>query len=369
MSRGPSPYQKEPLLVPARKPSEVEEIKVSSTVEEPVQVAEKANGKSRARMRSGCLILEDEEIPAEPLQDCGESKVDTMAAAPNKEPSTGGSSAVEPSKGPEEATAGQGVSSISEEHQASASSSATEPLPAAAASSTAIVEDAAPATTSSASATASAVAGPELEVVQQPEEEKEPSPQQSSAETAHHIQAAAEGPKMERDPSKSRLKQPQQHSSSASSSRQNSTEQPPPLLWRHHSPLPEKRPEDNYEISEKDADSADEDEAAEDARRKGKHIPDWSRNYLEVLQTQKSLDPDSIFGSMVHACNLEVVFPDSLYRRCGKERPRRKRGSSQDWKKDRLRSREVAEYKKKLGQTKRWSTANRSQMLQLQSDA
>jgi len=119
-------------------------------------------------------------------------------------------------------------------------------------------------------------------------------------------------------------------------------------------PLSPKRDEDNYEISEKDENS---DDGENEPDRSQKHVPTWCSSYLEALTAQMSWDPDTIFGSKVPPCDLNVVFTAEHYKRSGKERPNRKRGSSQDWKKDRLRSNEVKEYKRKMGQVKPWTPA------------
>jgi hypothetical protein len=117
-------------------------------------------------------------------------------------------------------------------------------------------------------------------------------------------------------------------------------------------PLSPKRDEDNYEISDKGENS---DDGETEPDRSHKHVPRWCETFLKDLQAQSSWDPDSIFGLKVPACVLDVVFTDDHYRAAGKERPRRKRGSSQDWKKDRLRSQEVKEYKRKMGHAKPWN--------------
>jgi len=111
-------------------------------------------------------------------------------------------------------------------------------------------------------------------------------------------------------------------------------------------PLCPKNPDDNYEISDKGENSEDED----DSHRSHKHVPEWCKSYHEVLLKQSTWDPDTIFGSKVPPCDATLIFPPELYKSLGKERPNRRRGSSQDWAKDRLRSREIHEYKKKMGQ-------------------
>jgi hypothetical protein len=120
--------------------------------------------------------------------------------------------------------------------------------------------------------------------------------------------------------------------------------------------LSPKRDEDNYEISEKDENSDAEDEPD----RKHKHVPRWCSSYLEVLNAQSSWDPDTVFGGKVPPCDLELIFTAETYKAAGKERPNRRRGSSQDWKKDGLRDKEVQQYKKKMGQTKPCVVASKS---------
>jgi len=121
-------------------------------------------------------------------------------------------------------------------------------------------------------------------------------------------------------------------------------------------PLSPKKDEDNYELSDKGENSDEEDEC--DRKHSGKHVPKWCSDYLDILKAQSSWDPDTIFGSKVPHCDNAVVFPDELYARLRKERPNRRRGSSQDWKKDRLRSREVTEYKRKMQQTRHWTPSS-----------
>jgi len=116
-------------------------------------------------------------------------------------------------------------------------------------------------------------------------------------------------------------------------------------------PLPPQNPDDNYELSDQ-ADS-DADETLEAQRRSLKHQPRWSENYLELLKKQSDLDPDTIFGGRVPCCILEDVFTDDLYEQVGKTRPKRKRGSSGNWKgRDQLCPDEIDAYKRKLGQTR-----------------
>jgi len=107
--------------------------------------------------------------------------------------------------------------------------------------------------------------------------------------------------------------------------------------------------EDNYEISEKGDDSEAE---SPEQDRKNKHVPAWCKDWITLLKSQANLDPDSIFGTKVPRCELENIFTDADYALRNKKRPRRKRGSSGEWKKDRLTQIEIDEYKRKMGQTK-----------------
>eukprot|EP00416_Gambierdiscus_australes_P017224 CAMPEP_0171073274 /NCGR_PEP_ID=MMETSP0766_2-20121228/11400_1 /TAXON_ID=439317 /ORGANISM="Gambierdiscus australes, Strain CAWD 149" /LENGTH=548 /DNA_ID=CAMNT_0011529947 /DNA_START=1 /DNA_END=1647 /DNA_ORIENTATION=- len=126
--------------------------------------------------------------------------------------------------------------------------------------------------------------------------------------------------------------------------------EPEPWLTLRDIKLPPRKPEDNYEISDKGEDSD-----AEEPDRSEKHVPRWSNQYLELIEKQAGTDPDTIFGTRVPRCQLEIIFSDALYARCNKERPKRKRGSSGEWKQDRLSKVEVHEYKRKMGHSKRWT--------------
>lgn len=125
-----------------------------------------------------------------------------------------------------------------------------------------------------------------------------------------------------------------------------------PWMLLRQSELTSPRPEDNYEISEQG--DSDPDDAAEARRRAKKHVPTWCDDYLEQLAKQADTDPDSLFGSRVPVCELEEIFPGELYDTVGKARPKRNRGSSQNWGRDRLTKTEIKEYKRKMGQTKGW---------------
>lgn len=110
---------------------------------------------------------------------------------------------------------------------------------------------------------------------------------------------------------------------------------------------------DNYELSDKGEDS-DQDHDQQD--RSHKHVPRWCDDYLKTLKDQSNIDPDTIFGSQVPKCDLEAIFTDDDYKKRGKERPKRRRGSSGEWKRDQLTNTEIAQYKAKCGQTRMWRT-------------
>lgn len=118
--------------------------------------------------------------------------------------------------------------------------------------------------------------------------------------------------------------------------------------------LPPKRPEDNYEISDNGEEDSDADEDTTDRTRK--HVPAWCDKYLEELSKQADLDPDTIFGSRVPTCDLDIVFTDELYATVGNSRPKRHCGSSRDWRKDRLTHGEIHYYKNRMGHTRGWNT-------------
>lgn len=132
-------------------------------------------------------------------------------------------------------------------------------------------------------------------------------------------------------------------------------EKKPPEDWQilRQIPLPDIRPEDNYELSEH-GENSDPDDAEEAARRAKKKVPRWCDFYLDFLQKQADTDPDTVFGSRVPECRMQDIFTDELYTKVGKKRPKRNRGSSQDWRRDRLAKGEIKCYKRKMGQTKGW---------------
>lgn len=123
---------------------------------------------------------------------------------------------------------------------------------------------------------------------------------------------------------------------------------PEPWLELRRVRLPPRDPLESYEISDKGEDSE-----VEEPDRSHKHVPAWSLNYLSLIEKQADTDPDTIFGSRVPQCDLEAIFKDEHYAWCGKDRPRRRRGSSGEWRRDRLKQQEVCEYKRKMGHVKR----------------
>lgn len=122
-------------------------------------------------------------------------------------------------------------------------------------------------------------------------------------------------------------------------------------------PLDEpKREDENYELSDREEGT----EEIAEVDRSSKRVPPWATNYLNSLTEQSDIDPDTIFSSKVPRCDLEIIFPDELYRTCNRDRPKRKRGSSGEWKNDRLGSDEVDKYREKMGQTVCWTAKRRN---------
>lgn len=122
-------------------------------------------------------------------------------------------------------------------------------------------------------------------------------------------------------------------------------------------PLPDKCEEDNYEISDMEEDAKG--NRVEPNRTK-KRVPAWSLKITELVKSQASINPDSIFGSRVPKCDLDAIFPDKFYVGPGgirlHERPvKRRRGSSALWFADRLTKTEIATYSSHMGQKRRLS--------------
>lgn len=111
-----------------------------------------------------------------------------------------------------------------------------------------------------------------------------------------------------------------------------------------------KRCEDNYDISDYEEDAKGK---RIEPNRKGKRVPSWSLKYKELAKTQADVDPESIFGSKVPRCDLDLIFPDSLYTELiGWVPVKRARGDSGYWFKDRVTRTESAAYKRRTGQTR-----------------
>ncbi len=113
-------------------------------------------------------------------------------------------------------------------------------------------------------------------------------------------------------------------------------------------PLAPLKPEDNYEMSDKDTDSEDEPDAQE--KRKLKRVPEWTRGWRERALAQATVDPESIFGIILPLCDLSVIFNEANYAKMRADRPKRLRGSSGNWKMDKLTQVEVDEYRNRCGQ-------------------
>eukprot|EP00930_Biecheleria_cincta_P064211 TRINITY_DN4976_c0_g1_i1.p1 TRINITY_DN4976_c0_g1~~TRINITY_DN4976_c0_g1_i1.p1 ORF type:complete len:572 (-),score=123.14 TRINITY_DN4976_c0_g1_i1:148-1725(-) len=159
----------------------------------------------------------------------------------------------------------------------------------------------------------------------------------------------ATSPVRAREPGSARAKRPPV----PSFKKQPPAPPPPPEPWQlvRMIKLPPKDPSENYELSDKGSDSE-----AEEPDRTQKFTPAWSDNYLELLDAQADIDADSIFSTRVPHCDLDLIFSDKDYLKFRTERPRRKRGSSGEWRRDRLSRAEISEYKRKMGHHRRWDT-------------
>lgn len=130
-----------------------------------------------------------------------------------------------------------------------------------------------------------------------------------------------------------------------------------PDAWqalRMQIPLSPKCEEDNYEITDHEG-RHDEDERTQERRRAMKSVPDWCKDYMKTLQAQVEIDADTIFGSRPPKIDQKEIFPSFLYEQLHCKKPQRKRGSSQDWRKDPLTRHECGGYRKKMGQVLAYS--------------
>ncbi|CAE7895512.1 unnamed protein product, partial [Symbiodinium microadriaticum] len=167
------------------------------------------------------------------------------------------------------------------------------------------------------------------------------------------LDQAAEVPKPPAAPAPSDLPQPTRGLSSIAA-KQRMTKQHRPITKRVKLEQA-KLEEDNYEISDLEEDLHGN---RVEPDRSRKRIPAWCTNYVQTAEMQAEVDPDSIFGSHMPICDLEVIFPDSFYR--GSTPIKRRRGSSCNWYRDGLTQREVNAYALKMGQKRSWSTAKSS---------
>jgi Inner centromere protein, ARK binding region len=113
--------------------------------------------------------------------------------------------------------------------------------------------------------------------------------------------------------------------------------------------IPPTRPDDNYELSGKDTDS-EEDDAEVEKKRAAKKVPEWTKSWREKALAQSTVDPESIFGIVLPSCDLNIIFTEENYSKMKLERPKRLRGSSGNWRMDKLKQDEIDEYRKKCGQ-------------------
>lgn len=130
--------------------------------------------------------------------------------------------------------------------------------------------------------------------------------------------------------------------------RQRRAQRPVRIRVLRRDPLPRKRSQDNYDMSDREGSDG---EIANVVR--SKRVPEWCCNYQDRVNLQKHVNPDTIFGTAVPSCNLDDVFPDTLYKSLSLLKVKRNRGSSRMWHQDGLRPDEVESYAKKMGHTRR----------------
>ena len=109
------------------------------------------------------------------------------------------------------------------------------------------------------------------------------------------------------------------------------------------------RPEDQYEMTVWEDSDAEMDEDTKERKRMTKRIPTWCIGWIETAKTQTSIDPDTVFGSRIPRCDLEVLFghTNNAYIKARKG----KRGSSGEWGMDDVTRRELEEYRAIMGHT------------------
>jgi len=96
--------------------------------------------------------------------------------------------------------------------------------------------------------------------------------------------------------------------------------------------------------------------------RTNKSVPTWASEWVALVDAQKEVDPDSIFGGYMKQVNLLEVFPENekIAREVAEATKHNRRNSldvhaepSRRWSKDKLRKEEVLNYKRVMGQTVR----------------
>ena len=115
-----------------------------------------------------------------------------------------------------------------------------------------------------------------------------------------------------------------------------------------HAKAQQSRPEDTYEISDREGSDDESDSDEESAPRK--RVPDWARSkeLIPALQAQfcdasNRIDPDTIFPE-VQSCDLEDIFDQKKSRYS-------RRTSSGEWTKDQITQGEKITYRKEMGFT------------------
>jgi hypothetical protein len=108
-------------------------------------------------------------------------------------------------------------------------------------------------------------------------------------------------------------------------------------------------PEDQYEMTEFEDSDVEIDDEEKERRRQNKRIPAWCIGWIETAKTQTSIDPDTVFGTNVPKCDLEILFGSTgnAYLKARKG----KRGSSGEWGMDDVTKRELEEYRLMMGHT------------------
>ncbi len=108
-------------------------------------------------------------------------------------------------------------------------------------------------------------------------------------------------------------------------------------------------PEDQYEMTEWEDSENEMGDDEKERKRLAKRIPAWCIGWIETAKTQTSIDPDTVFGSRIPRCDLEVLFgqTNNAYLKARKGR----RGSSGEWGMDDVTRRELEEYRAIMGHT------------------